>query len=634
MWTYILRRLLLMIPTLFGVTIVSFCIMQLAPGDPVQDPRGASGNSSSGQTSEAYLIQKRDLKLDKPLLINFHSFRDYSTQLLIVAHYLSLNPKQFEADLQELANVQKGEKSEAATRLAFLRTRRILDFEPRLADPSRRSELARTAIPRSMAAYCEDLGVYGVPTIMRLLDNPETTLQQKIGLVAALNNMVVNAFSYTYSRTPLESETPIVLATWKLWWDRVNKQFAPVDPDRRKVLVDTLSGAVNEAVENNVFGYLEKFNQEDAPFLYERLSGPDSSLKERAICAVALKLLFSEPVRLTLPVDASEADVNEVVANWKEHFAQHQDEYRPGIGRRMWEVVSDTQYAHMVWRLITFNFGRSSLRTREPVSEKIWDAVQISAPLMLLTEILIYGLAIPLGVICAVQRGRFLDRAISLKLFLLFSIPPFVAGMIFQLLFCTRDFMEWMPVVNRTIGTNFQPLPMYGLHSDQYADYWKNHGTAAADSSLTLIGYLGDYLWHAALPVICLSLFSLAGLAMYGRTSMLDVLGQDYVRTGRAKGLSEWTVIMKHALRNGLIPLITLFSSFLPALLGGSVLIEVLFNIPGMGRLSTTSIENKDVPTLMALIYIDAIVVMVSMLITDILYVVVDPRISYEAREG
>jgi peptide/nickel transport system permease protein len=196
---------------------------------------------------------------------------------------------------------------------------------------------------------------------------------------------------------------------------------------------------------------------------------------------------------------------------------------------------------------------------------------------------------------------------ISFGLFILYSIPPFVAGMILLLLFCYGDYVKW--------------FPMEGLHSNDA-------------EQLPFGSFLLDYLWHAVLPVACLSLFSLASMAMFSRSAMLDVINQDYIRTARAKGLSPSTIIWKHALRNGLIPIITLFASFLPALLGGSVLIEVLFNIPGMGRLSWTSIDKKDFPTLMALVYIEAIVVMISILLADVLYVLADPRISFESREG
>ena len=148
------------------------------------------------------------------------------------------------------------------------------------------------------------------------------------------------------------------------------------------------------------------------------------------------------------------------------------------------------------------------------------------------------------------------------------------------------------------------------------------------------MAYLLDYLWHATGPVICLSAFSMAGLAMYGRGAMLDVLGQDYIRTARAKGLSGPMVVLKHALRNGMIPIITLFASFIPALLSGSVLVEYIFGINGLGQLSFVSIRLQDFPTLMALIYIDAIVVMLSMLLSDMLYVLVDPRISFEGKSA
>jgi ABC-type dipeptide/oligopeptide/nickel transport system permease component len=259
----------------------------------------------------------------------------------------------------------------------------------------------------------------------------------------------------------------------------------------------------------------------------------------------------------------------------------------------------------MLWRLATFNFGRSALATREPVSEKIWSAVKVSAPLMLMAEVLIYFASLPLGVICAVRRGRSADRLISLGLFVLYSIPPFVAGMLFLMSVCYGNPFKWFPTL--------------GLHRE-------------GASAMAWGPYLADYLWHAALPVVCLSLFSLAGMAMYSRSSMLEVIGQDFIRTARAKGVAEPQVMLKHALRNALIPVITLFSSFLPAMLGGSVLVEFLFGIPGMGRLSWASIEQKDFPTLMAVIYIDAIVVMLSILLSDILYVLVDPRITYSAK--
>ena len=265
------------------------------------------------------------------------------------------------------------------------------------------------------------------------------------------------------------------------------------------------------------------------------------------------------------------------------------------------------QYANSLAKLITFDFGRSMVKPYDPVGPKILQAALVSAPIMLLSEVFVYLLAIPLGVYCAVKRGRWQDRAISQLLFVLNSIPPVVLGMVLLTFFC--------------YGTFYRIFPMYGLHSE-------------GNESLSFAGKAADYLWHIALPLVCYSLSSMASLAMFGRSSMLDVVNQDYIRTARAKGLKESTVILKHALRNALIPVITLFSSFIPALLGGSVIIEYLFGIPGMGRLSYESISAKDYNAVMAIIYLDAIIVMFSILLSDLLYVLVDPRISFSKAEG
>ncbi len=215
----------------------------------------------------------------------------------------------------------------------------------------------------------------------------------------------------------------------------------------------------------------------------------------------------------------------------------------------------------MVWRLLTFQFGNSTIHTHEPVINSIWDAFVVSAPLMFMSEFLIYLISIPLGIVCGVYRGRPLDQGISLGLFVLYSVPSFVAGMIFLVFFCYGDYLKWFPAL--------------GLHSEGAGTMSFGH-------------YLLDYFWHAFLPVVCLSLFSLAAMAMYARSSLLDVITQDYIRTARAKGVSGPVVILKHAMRNALIPIITLFSTFLPAMLGGSIVIEWLFNIPGMGLLELT----------------------------------------------
>jgi peptide/nickel transport system permease protein len=590
-----------MIPTLFGVTIVSFVIMQLAPGDPLlMQADSGGGGSRAGQTRDAFLLQKRDLKLDKPLVLNFNDFRDFSAPIDAAAHFLGETPPEVTAELGRLAEGPADPVAKA--RLAFLKSLPITNFSARLARPKDHESLA-AAVLAFTRVYCEDTGSHGVPAAIALLKS-DADLPDRIGAIRALEYMVPEPFRYTFSRTPAADEAPLIESTWRSWWQRAEAKFPPIDADRRKVLQERLQMLAKEPDRQTLFNQLEQFDREDTPFFMEVLLGK-SPLDQKAIAAMFLLLYNNRPLLVDVPLGASAEQVDEVTQNWLAHYDVRRELYQPTIGEKFWHIVGDTQYAHMVWRLATFNFGRSALKTREPVSEKLWNAFVISSPLMLMAELLIFLIAVPLGVLCAVERGRLADRAISLALFVLYSIPPVVAGMLFLLYLCYGDYLKI--------------FPMERLHSDG-AENWST------------LARLGDYFWHACLPVTCLSLFSLAGIAMYSRSAMLDVIHQDYVRTARAKGLSPAVVILKHVVRNGLIPIITLFSSFLPAMLGGSVLVEYLFNVQGLGMLSFASIEQKDFPTLMALIYIDAIVVLLSILFTDMLYVLADPRISFASQ--
>jgi peptide/nickel transport system permease protein len=576
--------------------------MQLAPGDPLLSQLGAGGTAGqSSQLREAYLIQKRDLKLDKPIILNFNYFRDYSGTVKAAAWFRGRTDDEIVEELSRLANGKS--EGEAARRLDLIKSFKLEKFEERLDDPSQRPQLA-TAVAANVRVLLEDLGSPGVPAAIHLLESSDSDLQLKIGLIRSLALMAPEPFLYTYSRNPSDEETSLITSTWSVWWKRNEANFAPIDPDRLKTLESQLNKLAAEQSRQNVFSALENLDRSDTPFFAETLLGP-SSMQEKVVSALFLMLYNGRPLNADVALDANQEQVNDAAANWIGHYEARKARYEPSLPKKLWYIVADTQYAHMVWRLATFNFGRSALKTRDPVSTKIWDAAVVSAPLMVMAQLIIYGVAVPLGVICAVKRRKFADRAISLGLFLLYSIPAFVAGMLLLLFLCYGDYLKL--------------FPMERLHSE-------------GAENLGFFAYLADYLWHATLPVICLSLFSLAGLAMYSRSAMLDVIAQDYVRTARAKGVPESKVILKHVLRNGLIPIITLFSNFLPAMLGGSVLVEYLFNIPGMGRLSFTSIHQKDFPTLMAIIYIDAIIVLLSILITDLLYVFVDPRISFSSQ--
>jgi ABC-type dipeptide/oligopeptide/nickel transport system permease component len=605
MLAYVTRRLLLMVPTLFGVTLVSFLVMQLAPGDPLLSARDAKGGAKESSRA-SYLVQKRALGLDRPVLMNLNAFRDYHEPTRVVAYYLGHSVDAISEEMLELSTAQAD--SAMGRRRAFLASLKIPDFESRLADRHQDDALAHSIVD-FVQVWCENTGASAVPATMDIINDAQAELPLRRGAIRALNHMLSDPFVYTYSREPTEAETPAVLQTWRLWWERTkahaDEEFGKISDKRAAELEKTLENLAAVPSRNDLMEGLEKLHKSDVPFFAEKLLGT-SSLAEKNVASLVLRLYVGKPLATDVPVDAKRAEVERVAENWKTYFDSHRGQYEPSLVTKLWNVVADTQYAHMVWRLVTFNFGPSALKTREPVGDRIWRAVKVSAPLMVGSEALIYLIAVPLGIVCAVNRGKLLDRLISFGLFVLYSVPTFVAAMILLLLFCFGTFVRW--------------FPMSGLHSD------------LADE-LAWGPWLVDYAWHAFLPIVCLSIFSLAGMAMYARASMLDVVSEDYIRTARAKGVPERRVIWKHALRNALIPVVTLFADFLPAMLGGSVLVEVLFSIPGMGRLSWASIAEKDYPTLMALVYIDAIVVMLSILLSDILYYFVDPRISLEAAE-
>jgi ABC-type dipeptide/oligopeptide/nickel transport system permease component len=614
MLTYIIRRLLIMVPTLFGVTVVSFVIMQLAPGDPVMYQLQGGSAGKSNQTREAYLIQKRDLHLDKPWVLNFRYFRDYSTAVHWAAYYRGRTVDEILSEMPQLA--EHPDDPANASRLDFLRSQKIPDFDGRLADREQWESLAKS-IEHYVLVFSEDLGANGVSDAITILQDPKSDLKLKIGAIRCLNAMVVYPFAYTYSVHPSDAETPAVTAVWRIWWEQHKASLPEVDPEARKYLDGKMPEMAGD--HTKIDAGLEQIVNGDyadvAPrYFAEKLLNAATPLDEKFVASIYLRRVFSEPLKLDVATDATAADVAQAAANWLEHYQLHQAEYEPSTLTKLWYIIGDTQYSHMIARLVTFDFGHSMLKTHDLVSDCIWDAFLVSAPLMFMSELLIYIVAVPLGILCGVFRNGWTDRVISFGLFLLYSMPGFVAAMLFLVFLCYGDYFQWLQG-----RVSWFPFPTQGLHSDNA-------------SSMSWTAYLSDYLWHAILPVICLSLFSLAATAMYSRSAILDVINQDYIRTARAKGLPGSKVILKHALRNGLIPILTLFSSFLPAMLGGSVLVEQIFDIPGLGRLGWSSIFQKDYTTQMALIYVEAIVTLVSFLITDLLYVVVDPRISFEGR--
>lgn len=252
--------------------------------------------------------------------------------------------------------------------------------------------------------------------------------------------------------------------------------------------------------------------------------------------------------------------------------------------------------------LIYLDFGHSMETHSFTVWQRLREALPITILLNVISIFLIYTIAIPIGIYSATHQYSAADRISTVGLFMLFSMPSFwVAVLLIKL-------MVVLPAQWR--------LPF--------------HGVEPGDSShMTTLAYLYESAKHLVLPVVAMSYAGLAQLSRYMRSSMIDIIRADFVKMARAKGLPEFYVIYKHALRNSLIPIITLLAGLLPGLIGGSVIIESIFGVPGMGNLGYQALLSRDYTILMALNTIVAVLVMIGFLLSDILYVVADPRIKF-----
>ncbi|GLI33112.1 ABC transporter permease [Desulforhabdus amnigena] len=260
------------------------------------------------------------------------------------------------------------------------------------------------------------------------------------------------------------------------------------------------------------------------------------------------------------------------------------------------------QYLLWVKRVFTLDFG-TSYKDHRRVWDKIAERLPITIQLNVISIFLVYLIAIPCGIYSATRSGSFSDRLLTLFFFFLYSLPSFWVAVLLIMLFGGGDFWDIFPV--------------YGISS-------------IGAETLPFAQWLADRLWHLILPVICLTYGGLAYLSRLTRADMLEVIREDYIRTARAKGLSERVVIFKHAFRNALLPIITLLAFLLPSMFGGSVIIESIFSIPGMGQLGFEAVLSRDYPVIMAITTLSAFLTLIGLLISDILYATLDPRIKLE----
>ena len=275
--------------------------------------------------------------------------------------------------------------------------------------------------------------------------------------------------------------------------------------------------------------------------------------------------------------------------------------YIPSLG---WYGVHN-QYHRWLSHVIVGDLGKSYIgerKIRKILPEKmLWSFI-----INLFAIIISYVVSIPIGVHSAVRKNSRFERFVSTMLFVLYSLPSFWVATMLINFFANPDFFSWFPAV--------------GVQDTMNGPDWPLHKRIL------------DWAHHLILPTICYTYGTFAFLSRQMRVGMLESINQDYIRTARAKGLKERFVVWKHAFRNSLLPIITLFASIFPGMIGGSIILERIFTIPGMGQETLIAITQRDYPLIVAIFLIAAILTLVGILVADVLYAVSDPRISFSKK--
>ncbi|MGB2630827.1 MAG: ABC transporter permease [Candidatus Omnitrophota bacterium] len=271
---------------------------------------------------------------------------------------------------------------------------------------------------------------------------------------------------------------------------------------------------------------------------------------------------------------------------------------------RLYNLDKPVLVQYLLWlkRLVSLDFGKSFIDD-QPVIMKIASRLPATLLLQIVSLIVIFCLALPIGIISAVKRNSVFDRVMTVVVFIGYAMPTFWLALLLIFFFGFK--LQWFPVSGMS--------PWY----TQYLD---------------VFGKIRDLAWHMVLPVVTTAFGGLAALSRYSRSSMIEVMQENYILTARAKGLTERRIIMVHALRNALLPIVTIMGLTLPGLISGSFIFETIFAWPGMGRLGYEAIMNYDYPVVMGVGFIATFLTLLGIFLSDMTYAIVDPRIRYEGR--
>lgn len=585
---YILKRILIFIPTFFVISLLIFGLSKLTSGDPVLVVMGGGDSQMMGQRSDlvnseqAYATVAKQLGLDKP------------------AFYFLLTSAAYPADLHE---VTKSHHRETISRLidqfgnseavmAYYQALRAGYYQIADLDASN-YDLKRESRDLMESLFLErDTGgiQYKLDQMQALLASdpsiPDSTTQQWGAVINAYNTLKNNP-------TPLKRYLPTIRwygmeSQYHTWMFGDYPWFSSVDSSghyRMNALSEEIKALVPQKRANDREISRVRGQRARTQTALEQPDANTDSL-EQALQQLALQLQSFTTKQQTFQAQLA-------------GLAEERDSLSLAVPR------------YTSKGFLRGDFGLSYTDKKE-VATKISDALFWTIIMNIFAIGIAYLIALPLGIRSAVWKlqGRTaIDNVNTTILFVLYSLPSFWIGTLLLVFLTTSEYspwLDWFP------SSNAQDLE---LVRDPNASTW---------------ALMVDAAHHLVLPVFCMTYGALAYLSRQMRGSMLSVLRQDYIRTARAKGLNEGTVVNKHGFRNALFPIITLFSSVFPRALAGSIAIELIYAIPGMGQLLLFSIVMRDWPVVFTIVMFVAIMTMLGNLIADILYAIADPRVSYK----
>lgn len=507
MFKYVLKRLLYFVPTFIVISLITFMLGQMAPGDPVElKLKGGMGGAANGQSSEKMAGEKAYMELSEKLGKNLPAF------------YFNITSAAYPDTLYKI---------------------------PR---QSERSNLDRLT------------NMYGNWNNVIAYFKNAKAFEQKL---FAFSNLNLDAASYEKLKA-LRDNTSVLYTNY----DKVKIQ------ESLKVIQAAVTYRATIAIDST-------HSASAQPFI--------SALPDANTLIASYDKLNKE----------TNSSSNYIPAfHW---YGTSNQYHRWLFGDVPWFRANDNP-SKVSRGFFRGDFGNSILDNR-PVASILLEAVKLTLIINFFEFLLIYLIAIPLGVSLAVKKGTSYDKIVTTLNFMLYSLPAF-----------------WIATMCIIFLTN----PYYA----DFLNIFPDHGIGKTGPDFSVGERIIDRAYHLALPMFCMLLGAFAYISRMMRGSMLNVIRQDYIRTAFAKGLEPRKVFWKHAFRNSLIPIITMFASFLPAMISGAVIIEYIFTIPAMGRISYESVVARNFPVLFTILMFAAILTMMGNLLADVLYGFVDPRIS------